>query len=122
MRPMKRARRSKPSELRAPTPELLALVARRFRVLADPARLAILHALQDGAHPVGDIVQRTGLAQGTVSKHLQILHSARFVSRQRDGLFIYYELADDDVLRLCEMVCGRMDSETAAVRALLAIR
>ena len=97
-------------------------MARRFRVLADPARLAILHALQDGALPVGDIVARTGLAQGTVSKHLQLLHSARFVSRRRNGLFVYYELSDDDVLRLCQMVCGRLDDETASVRALLALR
>ena len=105
-----------------PTPELLALVARRFRTLADPARLAILHALQNGALPVGEIVQKTGLAQGTVSKHLQLLHSARFVSRRRSGLFVHYELADDDVLRLCQMVCGRLGDETAAVRALLSIR
>jgi hypothetical protein len=56
------------------------------------------------------------------SKHLQMLHSARFVSRRRNGLFIFYELADDDVLRLCEMVCGRLDDETATMRALLALR
>jgi DNA-binding transcriptional ArsR family regulator len=43
-------------------------------------------------------VLRTGLAQGTVSKHLQLLHSARFVSRRKNGLFVYYELADEDVL------------------------
>jgi DNA-binding transcriptional ArsR family regulator len=116
------ARRTRPKAVPEPTPELLAMVARRFRVLADPARLLILHQLQDGERTVGDIVEATGLPQGTVSKHLQQLHASRFVSRRRDGLFVHYALADDDVLRLCQMVCGRLDDESARVRALFAVR
>lgn len=119
---MSRAPRRKPRTFPAPTPELLTLVARRFRVLADPARLLILHTLEDGELPVSEIATRTGLAQATVSKHLQQLHSARFLSRRRDQLFVYYAIADKDVLRLCQMVCGRLAEETAAVRALFAVR
>lgn len=119
---MPRATRRKSRTFPTPTPELLSLVARRFRVLADPARLLILHTLEDGELPVSEIVTRTGLPQATVSKHLQQLHAAGFLSRRRDQLFVYYDIADKDVLRLCQMVCGRLADETAAVRALFAVR
>ncbi len=30
------------------------------------------------------------------------------VRRRKDGLFVYYVLADANVLRLCELMCGRV--------------
>jgi DNA-binding transcriptional ArsR family regulator len=104
---------------RAATPALLARVAGRFRALADPARLAILHALEDGERSVTDLVDATDLAQGNLSKHLQQLFAAGFVTRRREGLFVYYALADDDVLALCELMCSRVEDDAAAEHSLL---
>jgi DNA-binding transcriptional ArsR family regulator len=98
---------------------LLVVVARRFRVLADPARLAILHELQGGERTVSELVEATGLLQGTLSKHLQTLHDAAFVRRRRDGQFVNYALADANVLALCEQMCGRIEDEADAARQIL---
>jgi len=108
---------SRPKPL--PTKELLAVVARRFRVLADPARLAILHELQGGERTVSELVEATGFLQGTLSKHLQTLHDAGFVRRRRDGQFVNYALADANVLALCEQMCGRIEVEADATRQIL---
>lgn len=110
--------RSEPARAsaREPTPELLALVAGRFRALAEPARLAILHALEPGELTVTALVERTGLAQGNLSKHLQQLRAAGFVSRRREGLFAYYALADERVLALCTLMCDRLEDDVDAVR------
>ena len=116
---MAAAARSSSRTKPAPTPELLALVARRFRVLAEPARLSILHELQAGERTVTELVAATGLLQGTLSKHLQMLHDAAFVRRRRDGQFVYYALADDDVLALCEQMCGRIEGEANERRQIL---
>lgn len=105
--------RARSSTRRRATPELLSLVAGRFRALAEPARLAILHALEDGELTVTELVESTGLGQGNLSKHLQQLFAAGFVTRRRDGLFIRYALADDEVLALCEMMCTRLEEDTA---------
>jgi DNA-binding transcriptional ArsR family regulator len=105
---------------RRATPELLQLVAGRFRALAEPARLAILHALEDGELTVTELVDATGMGQGNLSKHLQQLFAAGFVRRRRHGLFIHYALADDDVLELCELMCARIEEDTATARAVLA--
>lgn len=102
------------------TPEMLELVADRFKVLAEPARLELLNHLRSGEMTVSELVEESGLAQANVSKHLRLLHSAGFVRRRKDGLFVYYALADRGVFQLCDIMCERLDAETRARRRVLA--
>jgi len=102
------------------TPELLAVIAERFKVLAEPARLEILNALRLGERTVGELVDETGLGQANVSKHLQLLNAHGFVTRRKDGLFVYYAVADTSVFRLCDIMCGRLEAEMMSRRRLLA--
>jgi DNA-binding transcriptional ArsR family regulator len=104
------------------TPELLDLVAERFKALSDRARLQLLQALRAGPHTVTELVQETGMGQANVSRHLALLHNAAFVSRERDGLFVRYQLADKDVLKLCDLVCGRIETEVATRRKIVSGR
>lgn len=102
------------------TPEVLALVAERFKVLAEPARLEILNTLRRRELTVSEIVEATGLGQANVSKHLQLLHKNGFVARRKEGLYAYYSLADDRVFQLCDIMCDRLSTEVRARRRLLA--
>jgi len=104
------------------TPDLLALVAERFKVLAEPARLEILNALRAGEQTVSELVEATGLGQANASKHLQLLHSTGFVKRRKEGLFTYYGVADTSVFKLCDIMCGRLDAESATRRKIVAVR
>lgn len=100
------------------TDELTELVAERFKALADPGRVRLLNLLRDGERSVGDLVEQTGLTQANVSKHLARLRDLGFVTRQRDGLHIYYRLADRDILKLCDLMCGRIEAQAATRRRL----
>ena len=102
------------------TPEVLELVAERFKALAEPVRLQLLKCLQDGEKSVNELVDDTGLGQANVSKHLQLLHTLGFVSRRKEGLFVYYALADRSVFRLCDIMCGRLEAQLESRRRLLA--
>ncbi|MBW3535147.1 MAG: metalloregulator ArsR/SmtB family transcription factor [Gemmatimonadetes bacterium] len=93
------------------TPELLELVSERFKALAEPARLNILNALRDGEMTVSELTEATGLAQANASKHLQVLHAMGFVERRKEGLYVHYSLAGEDVFRLCDIMCGRLERE-----------
>jgi DNA-binding transcriptional ArsR family regulator len=104
------------------TPEVLGLIAERFRTLAEPARLHILNCLRDGEMTVGELVEATQLGQANVSKHLQLLFSHGFVARRKEGLFVYYALADKSVFQLCELMCKRLEVETQLRRAVLVRR
>jgi DNA-binding transcriptional ArsR family regulator len=103
------------------TPELVALVAERFKALAEPARLHMLNVLRTGEMTVGELVEETGLGQANVSKHLQMLYSLAFVSRRKEGLFVYYALADRTVFKLCDLMCGQLEAEMKTRRKLLAV-
>lgn len=93
---------------RAPTPDQIELVARRFRVLAEPVRLQLLQALMSGERAVGDLATTLGLSQANTSKHLQVLLVHGVVGRRKDGLFAHYRIVDESVFDLCDMVCGRL--------------
>lgn len=101
------------------TPELLQLVAERFKALAEPNRLLLLQSLKPGGATVSELVDRTGLTQANVSKHLQVLLGLGFVERAKEGLFARYRLADKDVLRLCDLMCGRLDRDFQSTRRAL---
>ncbi len=102
------------------TPDVLTLIAERFKVLAEPARLQILNALRSGEMTVSEIVSETALGQANVSKHLQLLFAVGFVNRRKDGLYVYYGLADKRVFQLCDIMCGRLEAELKTRRKLLA--
>lgn len=84
---------------------MIALVARRFRLLGDPFRLRLLQALEPGELTVGELSRKLNGNQPNVSKHLLMLHDAGFLSRRRDGNSIYYAISDSLVMRLCDLVC-----------------
>lgn len=97
-------------------PELFGLVAERFKALAEPARLHLLHTLESGECTVTALVAETGLTQANVSKHLQVLYDKGFVARRKEGLFTYYRLAGREVIKLCDIMCGRLKVEATVFR------
>lgn len=101
------------------SPAAIDLVAERFRTLGEPMRLRLLDALRHGERAVGHLVEETGAGQANVSKHLQILHAAGFVTRRREGTTVYYTLADPTVFQLCDLVCGRVEAGLEAKRKAL---
>ena len=104
------------------TPDMIELIAERFRALAEPARLQLMNELRGGERTVGELVDMTGLTTGNVSKHLRLLHAAGFVTRRKEGLYVYYGLAGEDVFRLCDIMCGRIETETERRRKAFARR
>lgn len=83
-------------------------VAAYFTMLAEPARLKIMHAICEGERTVNQIVGDTGITQSTVSRHLGLLYRHGVVERRRDGTQIYYRVADQTMPELCRTVCTRI--------------
>lgn len=86
----------------------LEKLAGLFRVLAEPARLALLQEIKHGERSVNALVEATGLGQASVSKHLKTLHDAGLVARRRAGTKVYYRVAAELVFSLCRMVCENL--------------
>lgn len=110
------------TSFRARSKDELHLIADRFRALAEPSRLLILSALRPGELNVTQLAAATGFGQANLSKHLQVLLRVGFVQRRREGVSIYYRIADPDVFRICDLVCGRLEREAASLSKLFAGR
>ena len=71
------------------------LLAKRLKALADPTRLAIIHALANGPMTVGEVARSFDLAQPTVSNHAKVLREAGVVTASRRGNRLELEVQAD---------------------------
>lgn len=73
-----------------------------LRALASEHRLQILGLLEQGERSVSDLAQHIDLSQSALSQHLARLRRARIVSTRREGVTIFYRIADHDALALAK--------------------
>jgi DNA-binding transcriptional ArsR family regulator len=99
--------------------EHLASVARLFGMLSEPARLQILQALEGGPMTVSELIEKTGLKQANLSRHLGLLFDAAVVTRTREGSFVRYAIAEPLVFDLCRLVCGKLHRDATRLAGTL---
>ena len=83
---------------------LYAQFARIGKALGNPHRLEVLELLAQGERSVDSLATETGLSIANTSQHLQALRQAALVDSRKDGLFVYYRLADPSVFALCTAI------------------
>ena len=76
------------------------------RVLTDPKRLMILHALGQGDRTVTELAGELGCTMPNASQHLTVLRAAGLVTGQRDGTTVRYHLTEPDILTACDIVAA----------------
>jgi DNA-binding transcriptional ArsR family regulator len=96
--------------------DLVELIAGRFRAMSEPTRIKLLDRLREGEASVQELTDGIGSTQQNVSKHLGVLRLAGIVGRRKDGNHVYYSIADEGVLDLCEDVCGSIRRQLDALR------
>lgn len=83
-----------------PEQKLLLGAAEIFKMLADPNRLRLLHALGQEELCVCDLAELVETSASAVSHQLRLLRTARLVKYRREGKLVYYQLDDEHVERL----------------------
>lgn len=86
---------------------LLIDAASQFAVLSAPMRLHVISSLCHGEKNVGQLLADVPTTQPNLSQHLATLHSAGFVRKRRQGNQIYYAIADERIVRICQLMCGQ---------------
>ena len=74
------------------------------KALAHPTRLQILHLLTAGEACVCHLTAILKKRQANVSQHLMVLREAELVVDRKDGLIVYYRLADPRVAQIVELL------------------
>ena len=78
--------------------------ARAGKGLSNPKRLELLDLLSQGEYSVESLAAAAGLGLSTASAHLQALKDAGLVRTRREGTFVHYRLAGDDVAALLALL------------------
>ena len=71
-----------------------------LQVIAEPRRQAILDLLRDGELPVGELVDRLGMSQPLVSKHLRVLKDAGLVQVRADAQRRLYRIRPEPLAEI----------------------
>jgi DNA-binding transcriptional ArsR family regulator len=93
------------------------LLARFYRALGDPTRLALLAFCAQSERTGSECVAHAGLSQGRVSAHLGCLVSCGLLEVRRSGRFAYYRVADPRVAELVELGASIVADHAAGVAA-----
>jgi rhodanese-related sulfurtransferase/DNA-binding MarR family transcriptional regulator len=94
---------------------LFGQFARIGKALSSPRRLEIVDLLAQGERTVEEIAEETSMSVASASQHLQTLKAARMVETRREGIYIHYRLADDDVFRTWQAVRALAESRLSEV-------
>ena len=78
---------------------LYAQFARIGHAIASPVRIELLDLLAQGEKTVEALAEQSTAGIKNTSAHLRVLRQARLVETRREGTYVHYRLADDDVSR-----------------------
>jgi rhodanese-related sulfurtransferase/predicted transcriptional regulator len=92
--------------------EAIALMG---KALASPQRLKLLELLAQAPRTVEDLARLSGQSTANTSQHLQALHAAGLVSREREGNRVRYEVAGEPALRIWLTLRGTAAAQLAEV-------
>ncbi len=83
------------------------------RAIDSPRRLELIDLLAQGERSVEDMAAQAALSVANASRHLQILRGARMVESRKDGLRVYYRLAESGVHDVVRAVRGLAERRLA---------
>jgi rhodanese-related sulfurtransferase len=86
---------------------------------ASPKRIELVDVLAQGERNVETLARETGLSVANASRHLQILKAANLVATRKQGLQVFYRLADPLVLRGYHALQALAEARLAEVHRLV---
>ena len=79
--------------------------AELFKAMAAPMRLKIISALCNGEKNVSELRAEITTTQPNMSQHLNTVYQAGILGRRREGVSIYYFIANEKVVQMCRTIC-----------------
>jgi DNA-binding transcriptional ArsR family regulator len=74
------------------------------RAMGNATRLQILHILRERPMTVSEIMEELELHQSMVSRQMSVLRSVGVVSGERNGNVMRYQLTDETIGEVCDLV------------------
>ena len=94
----------KPTHLRPQEISLFELHAEVCKIFSHPKRLQIIEALRDTELTVSEVIAKLKIPKANVSQHLAVLRQKKVVATRREGLNIYYRIANPKIIQACDLM------------------
>lgn len=99
--------------------QIYSQVARIGKVVCHGHRLELLEYLAQGERTVEALAKLTGLSVANTSQHLRVMRQSGLVEARKHGLYVYYSLADDEIVRLLSSMRRLAEAHLADVDRLV---
>ncbi|MCA9064182.1 MAG: winged helix-turn-helix transcriptional regulator [Planctomycetaceae bacterium] len=99
--------------------EAMGEAAECLRTLAHPHRLRMIQLLLQGSFPVGELAQACGLPSAMASEHLRLMQRCGFLTSQKDGRQVFYQVAESHLGRILACIEERFGTTSVSSADLL---
>ena len=89
--------------------DALGQAAECLRVLAHPHRLRMIQMLLQGNHTVTELAEACELPTAMASEHLRLMQRCGFLSSQKDGRKVYYQVVEPHLKQILKCIEDRFD-------------
>jgi len=84
--------------------EIYELQADVCKIFSNAKRLEIINILKDGETSANELIERTGLSKANLSQHMAILKAKGVVLTRREGVSMYYCIANPKIIQACNLM------------------
>jgi len=74
------------------------------KIFSNSKRLEIINTLKDKELSAGELIETIGLSKANLSQHMSVLRSKGVILTRRDGVNIYYRIANPKILQACHLM------------------
>ena len=74
------------------------------KIFSNAKRLEIIDSLKDKEMSARELIARIGLSKANLSQHMSVLKLKGVILARREGVNIYYRIANPKILQACQLI------------------
>jgi DNA-binding transcriptional ArsR family regulator len=74
------------------------------KIFSNAKRLEIIDSLKDKEMPASELIAKIGLSKANLSQHMSVLKLKGVILTRREGVNIYYRIANPKILQACQLI------------------
>lgn len=84
--------------------EIYELHADICKIFSNAKRLEIINTLKDKEMSASGLIEKIGLSKANLSQHMSVLKSKGVILTRREGVNIYYRIANPKIIQACHLM------------------
>lgn len=84
--------------------DIIRMQSEAYKTFSNPARLQIIQLLCDEEMNASKLVRETGISKANLSQHMGMLVANGVVKARKEGVQVFYSLADEKIEKACNLM------------------